>query len=98
MNANKRITKQKSKNKTLNRYHQQKINQIDIINLNLKNSKKINRNLNIINSITRSMTTISETNDNITINNINHLVEIIRMDMYLDLFPLNANKLIKMTF
>ena len=72
INVNKRLTKQNSKNK--NRYPNPKINPIGTLNLNIKKSKKKNRNVNLINSITRSMTTINETNNNITINNSNYIM------------------------
>ena len=74
INVNKRITKENSKKKNLSRQTNPKINQIGTINLNIKKYKKMKRNLNLINSITRSMTTINETNNNITINNSNYIM------------------------
>ena len=57
-----------NKNKT-------KMNRIGTITLNIKKANKNNsRKLNIINSITRSMTTINESNKNITINNSNYIM------------------------
>lgn len=52
-----------------------KMNRIGTITLNIKKAKKNNsRKFNIINSITRSMTTINESNKNITINNSNYIM------------------------
>ena len=74
INVNKRISKQNSSNKAINKYPKNKSNQLGANNLNIKKSKKINRNLNVINTITRSITTINETNNNITINNSNYIM------------------------
>ena len=73
INVNKRITKQNSKNKNISRHSLTKNNHLGRITLNIKKPKKKNRNINFINSITRSMTTINETN-NITINNSNYIM------------------------
>ena len=73
INVNKRITKQNSKNKNISRQSLTKNNHLGGITLNIKKPKKNNRNINFINSITRSMTTINETN-NITINNSNYIM------------------------
>ena len=57
-----------NKNKT-------KMNRIGTITLNIKKAKKDNsRKFNLINSITRSMTTINENSKNITINNSNYIM------------------------
>ena len=78
INVNKRITKQNSKNKNINinigRQGRPKTNRQGGITLNIKKTKKNNRNINFINSITRSMTTINESNNNITINNSNYIM------------------------
>ena len=73
INVNKRIAKQNSKNNSIKRNIKHKQNRLAAITLNIKRSKKNNRNVNLINSITRSMTTINETN-NITINNSNYIM------------------------
>ena len=73
INVNKRITKQNSKNKNISRQSRTKNNHLGGITINIKKPKKNNRNINFINSITRSMTTINETN-NITINNSNYIM------------------------
>jgi hypothetical protein len=65
-NNNKYLIKNKNK---------AKMNRIGTITLNIKKAKKNNsRKFNIINSITRSMTTINESNKNITINNSNYIM------------------------
>ena len=78
INVNKRIAKKNSniKNKNISkRKHQRpKTNLLVGINLNIKKPKKANRNINLINLITRSMTTINESNNNITINNSNYIM------------------------
>ena len=58
-----------------NNKNKAKMNKIGTITLNIKKAKKNNsRKFNIINSITRSMTTINESNKNITINNSNYIM------------------------
>ena len=78
INVNKRMTKQNSKNKNMNikigRHQRPKTNRLGGITLNIKKPKKVNRNINLINSITRSMTIINENNNNITINNSNYIM------------------------
>ena len=74
INVNKKISKQNSNIKNVNRPIKSKTNRIGTITLNIKKNKNNNRNLNLINSITRSMTTINETNNNITINNSNYIM------------------------
>ena len=73
INVNKRITNKNSKNKNVTKQSQKKNIHIGGITLNIKRPKKSNRNINFINSITRSMTTINETN-NIIINNSNYIM------------------------
>ena len=78
INVNKRITKKnskiKNKNVNIRKNLRPKNNRLVDINLNIKKPKKSNRNINLINLITRSMTTISESNNNITINNSNYIM------------------------
>jgi len=77
INLNKPIVKVINNN---NKYHnnnknKKKMNRIGTITLDIKKAKKDNsRKFNIINSITRSMTTINESNKNITINNSNYIM------------------------
>ena len=71
------VKKITNNNKYLNNNNKNKakMNRIGTITLNIKKAKKNNsRKLNIINSITRSMTTINESNKNITINNSNYIM------------------------
>ena len=76
--VNKKITKKnskiKNKNVNIRKRLRPKTNRLVDINLNIKKPKKANRNINLINLITRSMTTISESNNNITINNSNYIM------------------------
>ena len=75
INVNKKkISKQNSNYKNVIKQMKPKTNRVGTITLNIKKSKNNNRNLNVINSLTRSMTTINETNNNITINNSNYIM------------------------
>ena len=75
INVNKKnISKQNSNFKNVIKQTKPKTNRVGTITLNIKKSKNNNRNLNVINSLTRSMTTINETNNNITINNSNYIM------------------------